>query len=207
MLVHPVCPPARTRPAPPTLATTQRLTSAGRAWLSSYYLVFLACFLDLAESSKKAHGTEGTPQLRSCQKEGSHQKQSDLQGNQGRHEPARMCSFARLACCRRRRASYRPLRTLGFLSLSLSVFGVSVLTLVLPAAARAETRDATGARGHAAAVAALPLSPRRPPRMQLDISSHAFTFYFSLLYQSIGRESSRCLNSSVLVARSPHGFL
>lgn len=120
MLVHPVCPqPARTRPAPPTLATTQRLTSAGRAWLSSYYLVFLACFLDLAESSKKAHGTEGTPQLRSCQKEGSHQKQSDLQGNQGRHEPARMCSFARLACCRRRRASYRPLRTLGFLSLSL----------------------------------------------------------------------------------------
>lgn len=91
-----VCP---ARPAPPR---PQGAALAGRAWLSSYYLVFLACFLDLAESSKKAHGTARTPQLRTYQKEGWHQKQSDLQGNQGRHEPARMCSLRML---RRRRAS------------------------------------------------------------------------------------------------------
>lgn len=200
--MHPVC--ACTRPSPAPHISRRPLRASGRAWLSSYYLVFLACFLDLAESSKKAHGTEGTSQLRRCpQKEGWHQKQSNLQGNQGRHEPARMCSFARLACCRRRHpASLSPLRSLCF----LSFFGVSV----------SNPRPAGGRAGWGAQGSGRATARRQRSRDSLQAAttharsttrSHAFILYFSLLYDSIGRESSRCLTSSVLVARSPHGFL
>lgn len=197
--------PRPARPSDPHPREYPARALSGRAWLSSYYLVFLACFLDLAESSKKAHGTEGPPQLRSCQKEGSHQKQSDLQGNQGRHEPARMCSFARLACCRRQRASYRPQRSLRF----LSFFGVSVSD-PRPAGGHA-VRDARGrhdrSRDRAAAAAARPVLATRLSRMRSTNRLTRSCFISHILYEFIGRESSRCLTSSVLVARSPHGFL
>lgn len=153
----PHAPPAPLRPAHPATTFARRSRPRfGRAWLSSYYLVFLACFLDLAESSKKAHGKKGTSELRLCQKEGAHQKQSDLQGNQGRHEPARMCSFARLACCRRRRpASSSPLRTLRL----LFVCRFCLAPLVLPTGARADARG-RGSRDREAAAATRPAPSR-----------------------------------------------
>lgn len=205
--MHPLC--ARTRPAlprpahPATPYARRSGPCSGRAWLSSYYLVFLACFLDLAESTKKAHGTEGTPQLRRCQKEGSHQKQSDLQGNQGRHEPARMCSFARLACCRRRRpASHSLLRSLRFLFLWRFCFRPSSRRRP-----RGRRRAAARSRDRAAAAAARHRRTTHHACSLDDVSRVHVLLFLTILYEFIGRESSRCLNSSVLVARSPHGFL
>lgn len=185
--MHSVCPHAP-RPRPANPATIQLCWSrprSGRAWLSSYYLVFLACFLDLAESSKKAHGAEGTSELGHSQKEGWRQKQSNLQGNQGRHEPARMCSFARLACCRRRRpASSSPLRTLRF----LYFFFVSVW-IVWPASGLADggargRRGRCGSRDRAAAAAVRPRAAL-PSRMLAQRFLSRFHVFFTHLYESI----------------------
>lgn len=186
----------RTPPAPrphDRLSARCFLPRPGRAWLSSYYLVFLACFLDLAESTKKAHGTEGTSRHRRSKKEGWHQKQSDLQGNQGRHEPARMCSFARFACCRRRRPA--PIdRCVRFASSRL----VFLFPTLVPPAGAWPAWGGRGSRGRAAASTAR-LSFRTHYACELDSRVHIFS---SLLTNSIGRESSRCLTRASVVAQS-----
>lgn len=167
----------------------------GRAWLSSYYLVFLACFLDLAESSKKAHRTEGTSGLRHSKKEGCNQKQSNLQGNPG---SARTGAHVLV----------RPLRMLpaappGFFTpLRFFSFGVSVSDPrpVPPEGAR-PARCERGSRDRAAASTAR-ISYRTHHACSLDDLFHAFTFFSHFLTNFIGRESSRCLTSSVIVAQS-----
>lgn len=107
-----------------------------------------------------------------------------------------MCSFARLACCRG--AVGRPIdRSVRFASSLTLAF--LFLTLVSPAATRSETREggATVARPRGGCGRAT--RPRRALITHaLDIPSHDFMFYFSL-YEFIGRESSRCLTSSVLI--------
>lgn len=121
--LFPLCTPHRgmkpSLPPPPPSPPSPPLYHPGitlSCFALFYYLVFLACFLDLAESPKKAHRKEGAPQLRSVeQKEGIHQKQSDFQGNPAQraagsmrpqHEPS---SVPRLvARCGTRAAPRRP---------------------------------------------------------------------------------------------------
>ncbi|CAH0724377.1 unnamed protein product, partial [Brenthis ino] len=88
---------------------------------------------------------------------------------------ARMCSFARLACSRRRPASLHARFASSFVGVSVSDPPVG--------------RAGGGARGGGQGVRGGLGSPARMPAIacSLDDSSHAFIFYFSLLQEPIGR--------------------